>query len=75
MVQIVDKSGHNYNDQSYRLNMTMTTRNSKHMKATPITVEHNLRDQLSKHAYRDMLQDILRHFKTIHSKVMAFSDT
>ena len=39
----------------------LITRNSKHVKVTPITVEQCLRDQLSKDRHTDILVDNLKH--------------
>ena len=41
----------------------LITRNSKHVMASPITVEHYLREKLSKDRQTETLQDKLRHFE------------
>ena len=48
-------------------------RSSKHLKATPLTSEEFLRDQLSKDRTRDTLEDILKHFEDTNLTVTETS--
>ena len=61
---VVGRGDHNHNNRSYTLQVTkaghIITRNSKHMKSTPITAEQYLRDQLTQHT-----EDPQQNIKTI----------
>ena len=63
---VVGRGDHKHNNRSYMICITKTgqivTRNSKHVKATPITAEQYLLDQLSK-SNVDIMDDILKHFE------------
>ena len=62
---IIEKGDQN-NDQLYKVHMTkigeLKTRNTKHLKATPITWEQHLRNQISKNMKTDTLADKIRQF-------------
>ena len=62
--RVVKKEDQNHNDQAYRICIIKTgwiiTRNSKHGKVMPITLQKHLRDQLSK----DRKRHIKGHDKT-----------
>ena len=61
---IIDKVDYNHNDQSYRVKEMETrcliTRNSKHIKATPITAEKYPWEKLSKNTMMVTVEDILK---------------
>ena len=63
---VVGGGDHNCNNTLYMINITKTgqliTRNSKHLKATPITAEQYHQDQLSKITV-DTVDDILKHIE------------
>ena len=60
----------NHNNQSYIIWVTKTgrtiTRNSKHIKAKPITAEQYLQDQLDKHTKSDPVEEFLKQFEQHH---------
>ena len=59
---------HNHNNRSYRIRITRTgcivTRNSQHIKTTPITAEQYLRDQLTQDM-DDPVDRILKQYETL----------
>ena len=48
--------------------MTLTTRNSKHVKPTQITAEQYLQDQLDKQTVTDPQEDIQNNWKNKHTQ-------
>ena len=54
----------------------MITRNSKHVKAKPITAEQYLWDYLVKHTKTDPLEDFLKHYESHvqHTKTNAYNE-
>ena len=54
----------------------MITRNSKHMKATPIIAEQYLWDQLGKHTKIDPLEYLLKQYENHaqHTKLNAYNE-
>ena len=64
---VVGGGDHNHNNRSYTIRITKTghiiTRNSKHIKTTPITAEQYLRDQFTCHT-KDSLNKILNETTT-----------
>ena len=65
--KIIDKGDHNHNDQSYKVYMKkigwQITRNSKHVKVTPITSKQYHGNQLSKDRKTDTLENPERQFE------------
>ena len=65
---VVGIGNHNHNNRSYIIRFTKTgciiTRNSKHIKTTPITAEQYLRDQHTHHA-EDPLDKILKQYESL----------
>ena len=57
----------NHKNRSYTIHITkmgwLLTRNSKHVKATPITAEQYLEDQVGKHTKTDPLEDFPNNVK------------
>ena len=54
----------------------MVTRNSKHIKETPITDEQYLWDQLGKHTKTEPLEDFLKQYESHgkHIKTNAYNE-
>ena len=75
---IQDKGNQNHHDRSYKICITKTgkiiTHNRWHIKPTPISAEHYLHGQLSKHAKTDPLNTILGHLEK-HPPPSTVADT
>ena len=65
---VVGRDDHNHGNRSYTIRLTKTgciiNRNSKHIKAKPITAEQYLRDQLTQHT-EDPLDKILKQYEKL----------
>ena len=65
---IVCIGNHNLNNRSYTISITVTgyivTRNSKHIKTTPITAEQYLKDHLTQHT-NDLVERMLKQYETL----------
>ena len=75
---IGDKGDHNHHHRSYKICITKTgriiTHNRQHIRPTPISAEHNLCNQLSKHTKTDPLNTILDHLEK-HPPPPTITDT
>ena len=75
---VVGRGDHNHSNRSYMIRITKNgwevRRNSKHVKATPITAKQYLGDQLTKYK-TDPLDEILKHHeKLAHENVTIIHD-
>ena len=65
---VVGRGGQNHNNRSHVIRISergqIVTRNSKHIKATPITAEQYLRDQINENT-TDPLNEILKNYEKL----------